>query len=180
MRHLIGAFNEADWKKLYKQAYENLAPGGWIEHLEQDISICCDDNTLPADSILRDATFGDMLHRAGTKAGRPLDNFDHMKSRIEAAGFTDVQEQLYKIPFGRWPKHQVYKDAGRVNSTVWKQGLEGWCMWLLTTSGAPKPWSVEEVNVWLEKVRKEIDNPSYHCYQKARRVWARKPFEVKA
>lgn len=32
MRHLIGAFNEVDWKKLYKQAYDNLAPGSWIEH----------------------------------------------------------------------------------------------------------------------------------------------------
>ena len=49
---------------------------------------------------------------------------------------------------------------------------------MLTTSGEPKPWSVEEVNVWLKKVRKEIDNPGYHCYQKARRVWARKPFEI--
>ena len=33
MRWLLGSFIPRDWEKLYKQAYDNLVPGGWIEHV---------------------------------------------------------------------------------------------------------------------------------------------------
>lgn len=48
-----------------------------------------------------------------------------MRSRIEAAGFTNIQQQDYKMPLGTWPKHPVYRDAGRVNIQMLKNGLEG-------------------------------------------------------
>lgn len=37
MRILMGSFDEAGWTSFYQQAYDNLAPGCWIEHLEYDI-----------------------------------------------------------------------------------------------------------------------------------------------
>ena len=87
-----------------------------------------------------------------------------MKAQIEKAGFVNVQEKLYKCPLGSWPKHKIYKDAGRVNMEHWKTGLEGWAMYLLTKYGLPTPWSAEEVQVYVAKVRNEISNPSLHCY----------------
>lgn len=30
----------------------NLEPGGWIEQVEMDVGMFCDDDTLPSDSIL--------------------------------------------------------------------------------------------------------------------------------
>lgn len=36
--------------------------------------------------------------------------------------------------------------------------------------GEPKPWTPEEVQMYLTRVRNELDK-GYHIYQKARRVW---------
>ena len=33
----MGAFTDKEWTDVYKRAYENLAPGGWIEQIEPDI-----------------------------------------------------------------------------------------------------------------------------------------------
>lgn len=49
-------------------------------------------------------------------------------------------------------------------------------IWLLTTYGEPKPWTPEEVTVFLAKVNQELD-AGYHIYHKARRVWAQKPYD---
>ena len=51
-------------------------------------------------------------------------------------------------------------------------------MFLLTHFGTPQPWTQEEVMVFTAKVRKEIDS-GYHIYNKARRVWAQKPYDEK-
>ena len=37
IRYMLGAFTDEQWRLLYKQAYKNLAPGGWIEQLEPGI-----------------------------------------------------------------------------------------------------------------------------------------------
>ena len=37
LRTMTGSFTRAEWTALYKRAYENLNPGGWIEQLEFDV-----------------------------------------------------------------------------------------------------------------------------------------------
>lgn len=130
MRNMLGAMNACDWNKLYRHTYDNLAPGGWIEHVEQDVGIYCDDDTLPKDSILRE--WKEIFIGCAERADRPLDTYDHMKDRIEAVGFTNVHYQDYKLPVGTWPKLGVYKDAGRVCRSQFMLGMEGWGMFLLT------------------------------------------------
>lgn len=39
MRLLLGAFSSVGWDRLYKEAYDHLEPGGWIEHVEVDIDM---------------------------------------------------------------------------------------------------------------------------------------------
>lgn len=94
-----------------------------------------------------------------------------------------------KIPYGDWPKHPVYKDAGACNKLHYLNGVEGWSMWLLTKVsaavdgarvcangiqfGQPKPWSVEEVNAYVDRLKKDMNNPKYHLYNYCRRVWVR-------
>ena len=87
-----------------------------------------------------------------------------MRAAIEKAGFVNAQEKLYKLPIGGWPKHPVYKDAGRVNREHWKSGLEGWAMYLLTKYGAPHPWTADEVRVYVAGVRTELGKPGQHIY----------------
>lgn len=51
-----------------------------------------------------------------------------MRSRIEAAGFTNVHERTYKVPIGEWAKNPLLKEAGRFNKMQMKQGMEGYAM----------------------------------------------------
>ncbi|KAJ5184050.1 hypothetical protein N7492_001666 [Penicillium capsulatum] len=174
MRIMIGSFTPEEWAQVYKRCYDHLRPGGWIEQIEATPAISCDHGTIPEDSVLQ--TWGPNIMSCGARAGRPCDTIDTMTDSLRKAGFVDFHEKNYKWPLGAWPRDQKYKEAGTINFQHWLTGMEGWCMWLLTHFGAPEPWTQEEVRVYVAKMRKELKNPNYHAYQRARRVWARKPF----
>ncbi|KAJ5266538.1 hypothetical protein N7478_009346 [Penicillium angulare] len=173
MRFMLGSFNEGEWDKLYKKCYNNLQPGGWIEQLEFDAHIESDDNTLPKDSMA--ATWGETILGCAERATRKMDTINTMRDSIEKAGFVDIRERAYKWPIGPWPRDKNIKEAGLLNYQMWSLGIEGWGMWLLTRFGEPKPWSREEVIAYVAKIRGELKSTDVHSYQRARRVWARKP-----
>lgn len=50
---------------------------------------------------------------------------------------------------------------------------------ILTHFGEPTPWTPEEVQVFLAKVRQEVNAPGLHAYFLKRRVWAQKPLDTK-
>lgn len=124
MRNLLSSMSHHERDALYERIYNNTAPGGWIEQVEQDVGVYCDDDTLPEDSILR--TWKELFIDCGARAGRPLDTRDRIEDRVRAAGFISVQSTDYKLPLGEWPKLQVYKDAGRVYKTMCNVGMDGW------------------------------------------------------
>lgn len=172
LRLLLGAFTDEQWTALYGRAYAALAPGGWIEQVELDVRVMADDGSLPADSLV--AGWGPNFLACGERAGRSLATQTTMREKMEAVGFTNVHERLYKCPIGRWPKDRTLKEAGRINFEHWSGGLEGWAMFLLTKFGEPKPWSADEVRVYVAKVRQELQNPGLHIWHYTRRVWAQK------
>lgn len=55
--------------------------------------------------------------------------------------------------------------------------LLGWTMHFLTRYGLPKPWTPEEVHVWIAKLKAELEQP-WNLYQGVRRVWAQKPYDT--
>ncbi|KAJ5928422.1 hypothetical protein N7466_007378 [Penicillium verhagenii] len=175
LRHMLGSFDWDGWATLYNNCYENLEPGGWIEQFEFNIQVFSDDKSLPQDTIL--SQWADIWHPVSERAGRPFQVQDKMRSSLERAGFVEIQEKVYKVPVGPWARDPVLKELGLLHNQHWATGLEGYCMWLLTTFGLPTPWSPEEVQVFLAKTRSELKNPAFHGYQYGRRIWARKPRE---
>ncbi|KAJ5345780.1 hypothetical protein N7452_003784 [Penicillium brevicompactum] len=173
MRLMYGAFTDEGWDQVYKQAYDALEPGGWIEQMELDVRVYSDDGTLKPEHMLHG--WGNIFVACSERAGRSLRTHEKMRSAIEKAGFVDVHEEKYKIPMGPWPKDKLLKEAGHLQYAHWNAALEGWAMWLLTHFGEPEPWTKEEVQVYLAKVRAELKNPHIHAYEPANRVWARKP-----
>jgi hypothetical protein len=73
---------------------------------------------------------------------------------------------------GGWPSDKRFKEIGRYNQIHWDQGIEGWCMYLLTTL---MDWSLEEVQVYLAKVRQGLRDKSIHAYQEVSLVYGQKP-----
>ncbi|KAJ5804834.1 S-adenosyl-L-methionine-dependent methyltransferase [Penicillium riverlandense] len=173
LRHMLGSFDNQGWATLYQQCYDNLEPGGWIEQMEFDIRVKSDDDTLQEDSVL--ANWGETFIGCAERAGRPLTIQETMRASIEKAGFVDVHEHIYKVPIGAWPRDKVLKEVGKLNYHHWVTGMEGYAMWLLTTFGAPSPWSPEAVQVYLAEVRAQLKDSHIHGYEYARRVWGRKP-----
>ncbi|KAF3011295.1 hypothetical protein E8E15_002626 [Penicillium rubens] len=173
LRLMYGAFNSDGWAQLYKQAYDALEPGGWIEQMELDVRVYSDDGTLKKEHLLFE--WGPMFVRLAERAGRSLQTHETMRNAIEKAGFVDVYEEKYKIPLGPWPKDPLLKEAGYLQFAHWNAAMEGWVIWMLTHYGEPEPWTKEEVHMYLAKVREELKNPHIHAYEPTKRVWARKP-----
>jgi hypothetical protein len=130
--------------------------------MESDCNVLSDDNSIPEDSMLN--SWGENVIGSAARSGRPVETVDTMRSAIENAGFVDIHEKVYKWPIGMWPKDPVLKEAGRLNHHMWKTGLEGWAMWLLTKFGNPEPWTKEQVHVYVAKARADIVNPQHHIY----------------
>ena len=102
----------------------HLAPGGWIERLEVDITVRCDDGTMPLDSAL--ATIVETFNQAAAETENSVNTADTMRSFIEGAGFINVHEKVTKTPIGPWAKHPIYKQAGGIYMISFKIGLEGY------------------------------------------------------
>ena len=55
-----------------------------------------------------------------------------MKERMIRLGFEDVQESVFILPFGRWPKDKHMKELGRIGLVALWEGLEAYGLELLT------------------------------------------------
>ncbi|KAJ5683372.1 hypothetical protein N7462_006537 [Penicillium macrosclerotiorum] len=175
IRIAASAFTPTETEGLMKQCYDRLEPGGWIEQMEIHPTIYCDDGSVASDNVLFDV--GPRFDAAANKSGKPMDLINTMRASIEKAGFIDVHEKSVKWPIGPWPRDKTLKDLGLVNLNHWLTGMEGYTMYLMTKFGEPAPWSTEEVQVYNAQIRKELVNPRQHVYQRAKRVWARKPLD---
>lgn len=47
---------------------------------------------------------------------------DLMREGIEKAGFINIHERVFKFLIGDWPKHPIYKEAGRLHMKSYKDG----------------------------------------------------------
>ena len=133
--------------------------------MEGNPRVRCDDGSVPPDS--HTLLFGQQCCDAADNWGRPITWADHLREKLEEAGFIDVHVRDYKWPIGPWAKDPILKEAGRLHYHQWTSGMEGWEMFFLTKYSVPEPQKTDEVQVLMAKVRKEIHNPRHHFYQVA-------------
>ncbi|KIX07729.1 uncharacterized protein Z518_02383 [Rhinocladiella mackenziei CBS 650.93] len=130
LRYMFGAIK--DWAALYKQSFDNMNSGGWIEQLEIEIKASTDDDSdRPGSHIKRICALHTEL---GAASGREFDIAATMKEHIEQAGFVDVQQQRLKLPLGPWPSDPKMKEVGRLFERFYKTGLQGWLLHICTRS----------------------------------------------
>jgi hypothetical protein len=103
--------------------------------------------------------------------GRYLENW------IREAGFINVSCTKILLPLGTWPKNRQavrsltrrknilltgeQKKIGAYNLLQMQQGLEGILLGTLPYA-QPKPWSREEIMVFLADIRNDFQNPKIH------------------
>lgn len=173
-RLMAGCF--ADWPNFFRQAYQNLEPGGWLEVQDYGLPVKSSDGTHTGTDLHR---WGQLLCEASMKLGRPLgsDCSDYYVQWMQDAGFVDIQVRMFMWPSCGWPKDPYMKEIGRWNQVNILDGLEGFCLALLTRGLG---WKKEEVDVLVAKVSNDLRNRKIHAYFPMPVVFGRRPFEREA
>jgi hypothetical protein len=165
----------ADWPRFFERAYEGLAPGGWIE-LADICPLTSDDGTLTED--LAASKWVNHLMEGCKAIERPFDGAIKYKEQLEAQGFVNVQQVVFKWPQNKWPKDKKHKELGRwrriqlvdksmlTSVGIWtleniSSGLHGLSSAVFTRVLG---WSAEELEVLLSQVRNDIKDTRIHAY----------------
>jgi SAM-dependent methyltransferase len=167
-RELIFAIR--DWPALISQAYEHLMPEGYLELAVTVPEVGCDDGTCPPDSCYKE--MAEIHFQIADALG--IDGFaaKKWKDQLEARGFEDVHERVFKIPTNRWPKDKRLKTIGALEVANFLQyasaGFQHGFAGLLGKDAT-------ELQVLLAQARKEIWDRDIHTYVLFYNVYGRKP-----
>lgn len=120
--------------------------------------------------------WGELLCEASLALGRPLgsDCCDHYAEQMHAAGFVDLQTRMFMWPSSGWPKDPYMKTLGHWNQTNILEGLEGFCLALLTRGLG---WQKQEVDIFVARVSRDFRDRRIHAYFPMPVVYGRKPLE---
>ena len=153
-----------------------MESGAWIEQIEVEIKVYCDDDTRKPDGELE--RLAEMTQVMSSTHGAYFQIAENMSTMMRDAGFTDVREAKYKLPVGWWSADPKYKEIGKFFERFYKTGLQGWLMHIWTKSmGVSQgrsqvvPWTdhfsqftPEAVNEACLKAFAEIDSRKHHYY----------------
>ncbi|KAF5624592.1 phosphoethanolamine n-methyltransferase 3 [Fusarium sp. NRRL 52700] len=164
MRYLFGAIR--DWNALFKEAYNAVKPGGWVESCESEPMTHSDDGTVTNDgSTALGGTWDKMFIEGGKATGCSLSVLteDLQMKAMKEAGF---------IPFGSWPKDPKMAEIGQYAKLSLESDLVGYSQMIWHEV---LKWPADEYQIFLMQVRKDLRNKKLHPYFKVRFVWGRKP-----
>lgn len=138
-----------------------LKPGGWVELVEFHVIPSSYDNSLPENSQIMELY--NLLADIGGKIGIDLAVAQKFKSKMEAAGFEEVQERVFDLPLGDWGEGRRMKEIGLFQRYQMTEGLHGIAFGLLTRVAG---WSPQRVEAFLAGVRREMKDRSVHSFYK--------------
>ena len=145
-------------------------PGGWIELQELRFQIQCDDGTMKEDYTVE--KFLNLIKEALEVFGVNLFSMTNNTQYLRDAGFINVEEKVFKIPCGTWPKNKTMKMIGLYLRSVIYDGLQAISLGPLTRG---LKWTTDEVELFLVEVRKSLLDASTHSYIPFHVVYGQKP-----
>ncbi|KAJ1710676.1 putative SAM domain methyltransferase [Aspergillus flavus] len=161
-----------DFPHLFRQAHQSLVPGGWFEMMEPTVDIFSDDDSVSKAPHLSE--WRDMLIEASGKFGKEMGAAKNYKKWMTEAGFTDVTEEIFKVPFSPWAKDPKLKELGRYQQANMLEALDAYSLALFTRFLG---WSVDQIQMLLVGVRQELLDRKLHIYSRYYLVYGRKEIE---
>lgn len=160
-----------DWPRLIRQAYTHLKPGGWIQLASTIPGALSDDNTIPPNSGYVEC--GRLYFQMAEKMGAPLDAPRSWAHQMRDTGFTNVQDVVYKLPMGSWPRSKRLRTIGRLEQIMILEG--GFEAYMLRGYTQILGGRVEDLQIILALARREIKDPSVHTYVQFHVTYGMKP-----
>lgn len=174
-----------NWTNLYQQAKEYLRPGGYLEIQEFEVWFYSQtDDGLPEDSNIM--KWQKLVQEASSLGGPPINYAASFKPHLQEAGFTDLQEQVFKVrlsysaqsvilvygrspeskcPIGRWAKDRKLREIGMFLQAQMDVAVEAVSLGYFTRALG---WTETETRVMIAQVKKEFSDPALrlytHCY----------------
>jgi SAM-dependent methyltransferase len=164
----------ADWPRFYKQAYDNLRPGGWMEMQDHECWLNSDDGGMDRAPGCKE--WISEVDRASRMFGKPLNIAHEHKQWMIDAGFVDVSEVVKKVcgvlrfgkvtdtwqvPIGPWARDPKLKELGTMFRV---QMIESIPSFMLAYYTRILGYSMEQTQVTMAMVRKEFFDKSLHLY----------------
>ncbi|KAK7414827.1 hypothetical protein QQX98_006342 [Neonectria punicea] len=160
----------ADDGRFFQQAFENLAPGGYIELQAMRGQFVSDDGTSEKATNAQRWAAG--LLDSSAKFGKPIDCVGDWKYKLDQAGFVDIHQEIRKAPIGAWAKDPILKEVGKYQAMQSLQAIDSYTPMLFEKILG---WRMEEIQVLMAQAKKELKDRSIHLYLLVYFIWARKP-----
>ena len=147
-----------------------MKPGAWIELQELNFVTQCDDGTMKDDYIV--GKFLNLVKEGLAVFGVDLLAMRKNSQLLREAGFVNIEEKVFKIPLGTWPRNRTMKMIGLYLRSVIYDGLQGLSMGPFTRA---LKWTTQEVEMFLIDVRTGLMDSSTHSYIPFHVVYGQKP-----
>jgi len=126
--------------------------------LEHDFILVSDDNSLAPDSQLR--LWFDLYNQAADKIGLP--SIAHkLSGMLSDAGFIEVTQTPYRLPWGPWAKDKKLKEIGAWMLANTETSLEAYGLAFMTRVLGK---THEEAQAICETAHKELKSKRVHAH----------------
>ncbi|KAH8697758.1 S-adenosyl-L-methionine-dependent methyltransferase [Talaromyces proteolyticus] len=150
----------ADYNGFYANAFRHLLPGGWLEVWENDLRFLTD-NPQNETRLVALREWEALMHQAAASFGKRINVVAEQKELIHSAGFVQVEEQIFKVPFDDWSDDPKLKCIGRSYVFLMQHALEGYTLRLFTKTLG---WSKEDTDALISRVQEELKQDDLRLY----------------
>ncbi|KAM6529642.1 hypothetical protein FALCPG4_007772 [Fusarium falciforme] len=159
-----------DWRVYLEKCLQSLAPGGYVEVQEIDLSAKSDDGTLREDSYL--SRWLKLLGEATVLLGRPYQDIQQIKDIMADVGFSDVTVKYFRWPTNPWPKDAKHKALGQWHNVNIGSAIEALTLAPFTRALG---WKADEARAFAAHVRRDLNDRRIHAYWPIVSVYGQKP-----
>ncbi|KAK3941359.1 S-adenosyl-L-methionine-dependent methyltransferase [Diplogelasinospora grovesii] len=137
----------------------HLTPGtGWLEFQDIVIPMRCIDDSWEGTALQR---WNHLMVDCIQRTGRDISYSQRYKEMFRLAGLVDVHDRHFVWPTNRWCRGEEYKRIATWFLKDMSDGLEAISLQILSRIAG---MSRDEIDVFLDEVRKDLANPEYHVY----------------
>lgn len=142
---------------IIKKAYDNLAPGGYIEFFDGPMDLYLLTGDVEKTGY---GTWVTALKKAVVALGRDPDKVYHYPDWLKETGFVDVERHVVATPLNPWALAPKQKKIGTIMRSNYEALMYSIAK-LMVNGGIPQE-KVDELAIGL---RKAMADPTLHPYQ---------------